>query len=278
MLMPVLCLLVLAPAPAVESKFVQVAPVAEGGKWVRSPAQTRAVVLIHGFTLHVRSQSVPRAGLRPWQQPDSPLVKELARDSDVFVFAYGQDASIMGVVEGSGLAGHVARLRHLGYRDVVLVGHSAGGLIARQFVEDHPGAGVTKVIQVCPPNGGSPSAHIKVPRSQRPFLDCLTVEGRKQCLKARADVRIPEAVQFVCVVGGGHHSGTGDGIVPCQCQWTDDLQDQGIPAVKLSVTHREAVRSPQGARALADLVRHDQPRWPADRVRAARKGILGAEK
>jgi pimeloyl-ACP methyl ester carboxylesterase len=277
MLMPVLCLLVLAPAPAVESKFLQVAPAAEGGKLVRSPGQTRAVVLIHGFLFHVRSQSVSRAGFRPWQQPHTPLVKELARDSDVFVFAYGQDASITGVVEGSGLAGHVVRLRQLGYRDVVLLGHSAGGLIARQFVEDHPDAGVTKVIQVCCPNGGSPSAHIQVPRSQRPFLDCLTVEGRRQCLKTRAGVRIPAGVQFVCVVGGGPY-GTGDGIVPCKCQWTDDLQDQGIPAVKLSVTHREAVRSPKEARTLADLVRHDQPRWPANRVRTARKEILGAEK
>jgi hypothetical protein len=48
--------------------------------------------------------------------------------------------------------------------------------------------------------------------------------------------------------------------------------------VKLSVTHREAVRSPKEARTLADLVRHDQPRWSANRVRTARKEILGAEK
>ena len=36
-----------------------------------------------------------------------------------------------------------------------LVGYSAGALIARYFVEDSPDYGVTKVIQVCAPNGGS---------------------------------------------------------------------------------------------------------------------------
>src|SRR5262249_34835333 len=149
--------------------------------------------------------------------------------ADVFAYSYGQNACLDDVVKGGGLADAVARLRKLGYKEVVLLGHSAGGLLARQFVEDNPDAGVTKVIQVCVPNGGTPSAKLRVHRTQQVFLDCLTEEGRKACLKARADKRVPPACEFVCVLGNTDGSTDTDGVVPCLCQWTADLQQQCIP-------------------------------------------------
>ena len=50
----------------------------------------------------------------------------------------------------------------------VVVGHSAGGVIARQFVESYPDAGVAKVIAVAAPFAGVELANIKVgyPKAQ----------------------------------------------------------------------------------------------------------------
>ena len=51
--------------------------------------------------------------------------------------------------------------------------------------------------------------------------------------EARRDRRIPEGVQFACVVGTGTRGG--DGLVARESQWPEDLQRQGIPAVALDV-------------------------------------------
>src|SRR5262249_42871739 len=119
----VLSVLTSAQAPAVESRFIQVAPVPEGEKFVRTPGRARAVVLLHGYRFHLSEQGVARSDFRPWQRPGSLLVRELAADSDVFAFAYGQTACIEDIVKRSGLKEDVAKLRELGYREVVLLGH-----------------------------------------------------------------------------------------------------------------------------------------------------------
>ena len=270
-----LCTLAFSGDPGVESICQQAAPVSANGKWTRSPNQTRAVLLIQGFHYHLTNKSVPKAELRPWQKSDSPLVKELAKNADVFVFAYGQNVALDIVVKESKLRESVAQLRKLGYTEIVLVGHSAGGLIARHFVEDHPDAGVTKVIQVCSPNGGSPLAHSAAPKSQKPFLECLSAEGRRKCLEARAGKSIPEKVQFVCVIAKSKLTPHTDGIVPCECQWTADLHKQGIPAVCVVAGHREVVRDAKLAETLAGLVREKQDRWPAERIAKAKKEFFG---
>jgi len=270
-----LTLLALA-APPVETHFVQVAPflrdVADG---VRSPGQDRAVVLIHGLSLHLLDKDkVATPLLREWQKPESVLVKWLARDADVFAFAYAQTVAADEVAAAPDLGADVRLLRRLGYRSVVLVGYSAGGLIARRFVEDDAGAGVTKVIQVCTPNGGSSWARLQAVRSnQVTFLASLTKASRERALAERADKRIPPHVEFVCVVGTG--SVHGDGLVACRRQWTEDLQRQGVPAYPLNITHWHALRSPRAAPLLADLVRLPQPRWDPAQVAAARRQILG---
>jgi pimeloyl-ACP methyl ester carboxylesterase len=267
--------LTLCAAPGLETQFVEVAPARDGIDWVRSPAHERAVVLIHGLLVHPFSKTnAARAVLHGWQKPDSLLVKRLSGDSDVYAFAYAQTVPADEVADCPDLAAHVQRLRRVGYREVVLVGHSAGGLIARQFVEDHPEVGVTKVIQVCAPNEGSSWANWQAVRgSQVDFLDSLTKTRRRETLKVRSAKAVPASVAFACVVGVG--AVTGDGLVLCRSQWPDDLQRQGVPAYPLNCTHFFAVRTQKAAELLAGLVREPLPRWDASRVSAARRALLG---
>jgi pimeloyl-ACP methyl ester carboxylesterase len=274
--LPALIALVLA-APAVETRFVQVAPVPAASSAARAPGKERAVILLHGLTIHPFSkENVARATFHDWQAPDSLLVKRLVKDSDVYAFAYSQNAPADEVAASADLAAAVRALRDRGYRQLVLVGHSAGGVIARQFVEDNPRAGVTKVIQVCAPNGGSSWARVKAVRSnQVDFLTSLTKETRRKALRDRSDKEIPGDVEFACVVANA--AVTGDGLVNTHAQWTEDLQRQGVPAFPVNTTHWFAVRGRKGAELVSELVREPQPRWDAKKVSEARRKIFGTD-
>jgi pimeloyl-ACP methyl ester carboxylesterase len=275
-----LALVLLAADPATETKFVQVAPAVSANmpSPTRTLGQSRAVVLFHGFRPHpISDTNALHAQLSGWEEPNSPLVKALGRDADVFAFGYAQHLPVDSVARTPALERHVAALRHAGYTDVVLVGYSAGGLLSRYFVEDHPAAGVTKVIQVCPPNGGTSWGKLtaSVRESQEPFLLSLTKESRQAAMRDRAEKRIPAEVQFVCVVGAFGRAG--DGLVRFDCQWTPDLQRQGVPAVVLHTPHVTIMRSKSAAAKLAELVREPQPRWTTAEVETARPKILGRE-
>lgn len=272
--LPILCVL-LAATPEVETRFVQVAPAGRERQWWATAGQPRAVVLIHGLFVHPFSKTnVARPALHSWQRPDGLLVKRLATDADVFAFSYGQTVRADEVAECAELASAVRGLRRAGYREIVLVGHSAGGVIARQFVEDHPDCGVTKVIQVCAPNGGSGWARWQTVRSnQIDFLESLTKPARKRSLSARADKRIPAGVEFACVVGTG--AVVGDGLVANRSAYPPDLQQQGVPAYPWSGTHWTVLRSHKGTELLSRLVREAQPRWDAERVEAVRRKLPG---
>ena len=267
------CALIVNAAPVVESKFEQVAPVPpERGTVVRSAKQARAVVLIHGFRVYPNEEAVTHADFRDWQRPGCALVKELAKDADVFSYGYSQNASIDAIVAAGGVADVVRHLKKAGYTEIVLVGHSAGGLIARQFVEDNPKSGVTKVVQACAPNAGTSAAAIESHMSQRVFLDSLTPEGRQKCLKERAAKTIPDGVQFAFVLS--NIGGDTDGLVRCDCQWSPDLQKQGVPVVCINVLHPQVPRSSKGIEAIATAVRQDQPRWKPERVDAMKKELF----
>jgi pimeloyl-ACP methyl ester carboxylesterase len=277
--LPTLCLLMLTGGDPVATRFVQVAPVAAktpANAITRSDGQGRAVILIQGLYLHlVHHDNAARAELRSWQQPGSVLVRALARDADVFAFTYGQTAPVSRIADLPSLGDSIQRLRQAGYREVVLLGFSAGGLVARQFVEDNPKCGVDRVIQVCAPNGGSPLANLKIGIGsvQKPFLQSLTSQSRVHFLEDRADRRIPAAVDFICVVGNGLIFS--DGIVSTRSQWPDDLQAQGVPAFLITTEHWQALRGEKAAQAIAQLVRERQPRWDTAQVAAMRKRLWG---
>jgi triacylglycerol esterase/lipase EstA (alpha/beta hydrolase family) len=267
------------PEKAVETRFVQVAPPAKPGEAPRrSPGQARAVVLLHGFRPHpFNDANALHPELSSWEEPSSAVVKALGRESDVYALGYAQHRPVDEVARAPALGRYVAGLRAAGYTDVVLIGHSAGALVGRYYVEDSGGGGVTKVIQVCPPNGGTSWGKLTagVRQSQEPFLASLTKEARQAAQRERAGKLIPAGVEFVCVVGAFGRAG--DGLVRYDCQWTRDLQVQGIPAVLLHTPHVTAMRSKSAAQRLADLVREPQPRWTAAQVEAARAKIIGKE-
>jgi pimeloyl-ACP methyl ester carboxylesterase len=291
------------PAVPVETKWAQVAPVVrQSGSFERSPHRHRAVVLVQGLRPHPFSnRNVTKADWHGWQKAGSRLVKALATDADVFAFAYGQNVAVDRIAGADCLGDNVRRLKRLGYAEIVLVGYSAGGLVARHFVEDHPDAGVTKVVQVCAPNGGSGWAEARalLRKGQREFLASLAKHGRQQCLARRAGKKIPESVEFVCVVGhlgldvsvmasleveegrvvhlAAAVSAQGDGMVSSGCQWTAELQDQGIPVVPMEIGHFRVMRARAGVETIARLVRDRQPRWNAGQVAEARRKLFGAE-
>ncbi|MFO0876961.1 MAG: alpha/beta fold hydrolase [Gemmataceae bacterium] len=258
---------------ALQTIFVKVGPMP--GPLGRSPGQERAVVLIHGLGLHlIHKDRTFHAHLRPWQESDSKLVRRLAEDSDVYALAYAQNVAVDTVASSPELARHLKSLQKAGYRQIILIGHSAGGLIARHVVEDNPHLGVTRVIQVCSPNGGSGWAALKTARAaQMPFLNSLTRSTRDKILETRADKRIPESVAFACVIGSCNLKG--DGVVWCRSQWTGDLQQQGIPAYMLKATHWDAMTCSRTPDFLARLVVEPMPRWDSKRVTEARKAYLG---
>jgi len=273
--LPTLCMCLCGVVP-VDTRFVQVAPAlgrTEDGVIARSTGQGRAVVLIEGLNLHLlHHDHAARAELRPWQQPGSVLVRALAPEGDVFSFTYAQTAPVNDIAEMPTLGDSVRRLHEAGYNEVVLVGFSAGAVVARQFVEDNPQAGVGLVIQVCAPNVGSGLARIKALGAvQEPFLQSLTKQARSRVLQERRGKRIPEQVEFVCVVGDGLIFG--DGVVTTRSQWSEDLQAQGIPAVPLRTEHWEAVRGAHASQVIASLVRERHPRWDAAQVAAMRQRL-----
>ncbi len=255
--------------------FAQVAPLPKRtGDYERSVEQKRAVVLVHGFRPELDHFLLARAVIQDWQEPESFMVKLLARDADVFAFSYGQNVPVQEVSEAPELAAGIDRLKRMGYTDVVLLGYSAGGLICRHFVEDHRNCGVTKVVQVCSPNAGVFWAKLSavVSPTQKPFVASLTADSRRQCQCTRDATTIPKEIEFICIVGDA--VAKTDWVVPCKSQWSQDLQDQGIPAVRLRVSHLAVVQKPESILTVVRAVREPAPRWERNRVQSERHEIL----
>jgi pimeloyl-ACP methyl ester carboxylesterase len=260
---------------SVETRFEQAFPKHGYGKMARSPEQTRAVVLIGGLIVHpLHGSQAARAEFHSWQQSASPVVKALAGHADVFALAYCQNIDLETISRARGFELAIDKLRFLGYREIILVGHSAGGILARLFVEDYPQSAVTRVVQVCAPNLGSSWAKAEVGsrKVQGPFFQSLTKDWRRTVSQKRGDKLIPAHVQFLCVMGT--MGNFGDGLVSCQSQWPEDLQRQGIPVVRLPTTHLVVMHSKKTAAYLADLVQREQPRWSPFQVEAARASLL----
>lgn len=258
------------PAPVIETVFERVAP-ENAGTVTRSADQTRAVVLLHGLRTHPFSAKQTRtAVLHDWQRPGASLVTALAKHADVYAFGYGQNASIPEIAKCAGLHDALASLGDAGYEEIVLVGHSAGGVISRELVESFPESGVTKVVQVSPPNGGSHIVRMTpyVHKEQVAFLHSIRPDARA----ASAERKIPDGVEMVVVIGDGF--GVGDLAVRDEYQWPPDLQAQGIPAVQLRTMHFTAMRSHWVIPEIVKLVTEPQPRWTPEQVSAARKAMV----
>lgn len=265
-------LIVPVQAP-IQIHFEKVAPQSPASG--RTPSQDRAVVLIHGLGLHlISADKALHPALRSWQLPQSPLVRRLAQDSDVYALSYSQNATVEEIASSGELRRHLRQLNAAGYKQIVLVGHSAGGLIARQLVEDHPDLGVTRVLQICTPNAGSSWASLKTARgAQKSFLSSLTRSRRTETLEHRMHKRIPDSVDFACVIGSCHLKG--DGIVFSRSQWSNDLQEQGIPAFPLRTTHWDAMTNSRTPELIGKLVVEPLPRWERSRVVQQRRLLLG---
>lgn len=269
----------IAPAQ-VDTRFEQLAPPPAAVRAefapVRRPDMRRAVVLLHGLRPHpVSAEAAARAEPSYWEKPQGPIVQALAPDADVYAFHYAQTIPLDDVARLPALAQSVRTLRAAGYEQVILVGYSVGGVIARQFVEDTVRSGVTKVVQVCPPNAGSDWTLLSpgVRAVQAPFIRSLTKEERRAAARTRADKTIPESIEFVCIVAAMNW--IGDGVVRRDSQWPADLQAQGIPAEIVYVPHVGAMYSTRVAQRIAEVVATPQPRWSPERVIAARAKVLG---
>jgi pimeloyl-ACP methyl ester carboxylesterase len=241
-------------------------------------AKGRAVVLIPGLHLHpIRPGKSARPDLHEWGRPRADLVRTLAADFDVFAFGYAQTVPVDAVSVAPGLADGVGRLTRAGYKDVVLIGHSAGGLIARQFVERFPGCGVTKVIQVATPNAGSDLAAIGIglPKPQAPFIKSLAPRPRAEAARSAA-APVPAGVEFCCVVCKVPRLG-GDTLVGLESQWPADLQAQGVPAALVSVTHFDAMKAPHAVERIAELAREKLVRWTPAQVDQGRQVLFGRD-
>ena len=281
----VLSVLFAAPTPvpasagAVATELWQVAPDTSAVPWAapaKAGEKARAVVLIPGLHVHpLRPAKVAVPERRPWQEPKSELVKALAKDSDVFAFGYAQTVSVDEVAQSQGLRDAVARLRKVGYKEVALVGHSAGGVVARQFAERNPDAGVTKVVAVGAPFAGAEAATFRVgyPKVQKPFVQSLTPEARAEAVKANKSP-LGKDVQFACVVCKLKRVET-DGLVATRSQWPEELQRVGVPAVLSEVSHFDAMQNVATAKTIADLVRERVTRWGPDETEKARKVLFG---
>lgn len=268
-------MLALALPPEVPTLFAEVAPPQDEPAF-RMPEHDRAIVLIHGLRLQPGSGAHEPA-FQEWQQAGSTLVRVLSEDSDVFSFAYAEDVPLETIAEQPPLDTDVLMLKELGYREIVLVGHSAGGLVARQYVEDHPDSGVTGVIQVCSPNAGTRlgeiGSNLKSFAGEEAFLTSLSEDWRGAVAKRRADRTIPKECAFVCVLGDEVVGAAGDFVLGVETQWPADLRAQGIPSVKVHTTHLTAMRSRRVAETIASLVKEKASRWEPERVDSERKKL-----
>ncbi len=275
---PALVVLLTAPVVHIPTAYWQITPeYREFGLPQRS--KDRAVILIHGLIprpVQVKKAAIPEP--HSWQKPDSVMVKLLTPDFDIYGFSYAQTLPVDFVCHSCGLRSAVRQVKAAGYKEVVLVAHSAGGVVAYQFAERYPDSGVTRVVVVAAPLHGTGLAKLPtvgLASTQLPFIRSLSPGCRKeQCEKCGRP--IPESIEICCVVCKLPRLAT-DTIVPTESQWPDLAQRQGIPAVLMEINHFDAVRSARGAEKVAELAKGKLTRWTPDEVEQARKALFGGK-
>ena len=276
--LPLVVAVFAAPAATLPTELWQVAPDMSAKPWwlAGERRKERAVLLIPGLKLHpLRPAKVTRPEMHDWQEPKSELVKTLAWDADVFAFGYAQTVPLDVVPHTPGLRDAVEQLRKVGYQDIVLIGHSAGGVIARLFVENYPDAGVTKLIEVATPNLGSELASVfktGYPKVQAPFVQSLAPSVRMEAVQT-SKRPLSSKVEMVCVICKLRRI-DGDGLVPLASQWPEDLQKQGVPATLVMASHFEAMKAAPAIRKISELAREKLTRWSPEQLETARRVLF----
>jgi hypothetical protein len=272
--LPVVLAVFAAPAMNLPTEIWQVSPdmkVSPGCSNIQK-SKDRAVLLIPGLKLHpLRPSLVARPELHSWQEPNSDLVRTLSKDFDVFSFGYAQITTLDAVAQSPGLRDVVANIQKAGYKEIVLVGHSAGGVIARLFVESYPDSGVTKVITVAAPHTGSELANLKsgYPRIQAAFVQSLTRDARMVAPPRKID----DKIEMACVVCKLKRV-EGDGLVNLNSQWPEECRKLGIPAALVPGSHFEAMVGAAGVKTIGELAREKLIRWSPEDVDKARKVLF----
>jgi hypothetical protein len=271
--LPVVLAAFACPCVNLPTEIWQVAPDARQPGWVNvQRSKDRVVLLLPGLKIHpLRPALAGRPDLHSWEEPNSDLVRTLAKDADVFSFGYAQITPLDAVAQSPGLREAVANIRKLGYKEIVLIGHSAGGVIARLFIESYPDCGVTKVITVAAPHSGSELAHLKggYHKIQATFIQSLAPEARIEAPPRKTDDRI----EMACVICKLKRI-DGDGLVNLVSQWPEEFRKLGVPAVLVPGSHFDAMISPVGVKAIAELAREKLVRWSPEEVEQARKVLF----
>lgn len=272
--------LTVAPAVDLPTKFWGITPnVVEVDLPKLKKTNDTAVVLIHGLMVHpFRPDLAEWADPHSWQKPTGEIVKSLAADADVFGFSYAQTVSVDSVAISKGFRDGISALKAAGYKQVVLVGHSAGGIISRRFVELYPDAGVTKVLCIGCPHLGSDWAHLPdtiLPRTQQRFIQSMQRDVRESLAKEWTTEMSPD-VQFCSVLCKLPRLGN-DTVVSLTSQWPDQLQKQGVPAVLVACNHFDAMKSEKTAKAISELMKGKIVRWTPEQVETARTALFGAK-
>ncbi|VTT96366.1 : Abhydrolase_6 [Gemmataceae bacterium] len=272
--LPLVVAAFVAPAVELPTELWQVAPERKGAFAINPPrTKDRAVLLIPGLKIHpFRPSYATRPDLREYQQPNSELVRTLAKDADVFAFGYAQTVPLDAVAMSPGLRAAVGRLKQAGYEEIALIGHSAGGMIARVFAEAHPDSGVTKVITVASPHGGAELASLKVgyPKVQAAFVESLAPAVRAQ---VAGTGKLDDKLQIACVVCKVKRI-EADGLVRLPSQWPDDCRKAGVPAVLVQTDHWHAMLAPQSVKVLGELAREKLTRWTPEEVEKAQRVLF----
>lgn len=235
----------------------------------------RAVLLIPGLKLHpVRPALAACPEMHRWQQPRGELVRALAPDFDVFALGYAQTVPVDVVARAPALRAAVGLLEKAGYREIVLIGHSAGGVLARLFVSTYPRTGVTKVITTAAPHAGALLARLPFgyPKLQAPFVQSLTPEARR-ALARPVDSDPQKPMEMVCVVARLPKL-LSDGLVEVDSQWPPECRAAGVPAVVVEINHFEVLMHPSSVREVARLAREKLRRWTPEEVEKAMQLLL----
>jgi hypothetical protein len=244
------------------------------------PKHDKAVVLVHGLVPHVFfPEKAEKSEAHDWQMKGGKLVKALADEFDVYGFSYAQTRSVDDVVFARGLKEGLEQVKAAGYKEVVLVGHSAGGIVARRVVEVYPDVGVTKVIAVATPFHGSGWAKVPeftVPKTQVAFVHSLSPDVREEMCK-ECEGALPKGLEFCCVVCKLQRLDS-DTVVGVKSQWPDGLQKAGVPAVVAVCNHFEAMNHDAVIKEVTKLVGGKVVRWDDDKTATARKVLFGEEK